>query len=318
MDIVSLKSKMPVIRHVPGFKKIRRIVNGFCKDSWLQYVMRRRPDRYADYLYEGAFGYRIDWQHPRDLNEWINYLAFKTDTSEWSRLADKFEVRNFVSERGLSHILLPLYGKWENPSDIDFDALPNSFAIKTNSGCGDTILVADKTKSSPSEIRQKLWLALANRDEIFRMSAELHYLAINQLVVCEQLIPPPYVVDYKIWCFHGEPFGILTCSNRDKQTHHLDLAMYDLEWIRHDEWMTNDYKNDVEVEKPKHFDKMLEYAKILSSGFPEVRVDFYDTPEQVYFGEMTFTSCCGRMPYYTSEILKIMGEKIELGFDNNQ
>ena len=126
------------------------------------------------------------------------------------------------------------------------------------------------------------------------------------------------MVDYKVWCFHGEPFGILTCSNRDRNTHHLDLAMFDLEWNRHDEWMTEDYRNGVAVKKPRHFEEMLEYARILSAGFPEVRVDFYDTPEQVYFGEMTFTSCCGRMPYYTPEILKIMGEKVKSGFENKQ
>ena len=55
------------------------------------------------------------------MNEWMNYLEHKTDTSEWTRLADKYAVRKFVEERGLAHILLPLYGKWEKPSDIDFD-----------------------------------------------------------------------------------------------------------------------------------------------------------------------------------------------------
>ena len=190
MDIVALKGKIPVVRHIPGLKKIRRIIKGFCKDRWLQYVMRHKPERYADYLYECAFGYRIDWHHPRDLNEWINYLAFKTDTSEWSRLADKYEVRGFVSERGLSHILLPFYGKWESPNDIDFDALPNSFVIKTNSGCGDSVLVADKTNISPTLVRHQLWKALAGRDEIFVRSGEPHYLKIRQLIVCEQLIPP--------------------------------------------------------------------------------------------------------------------------------
>lgn len=126
---------------------------------------------------------------------------------------------------------------------------------------------------------------------------------------------PPYAIDYKVWCFHGEPFGILTCSNRNRETHHVDFAMYDLCWNRHDEWMTEDYRNDVDVPKPLHLDEMIEYARILSNGFPEVRVDFYDTPEQVCFGEMTFTSYSGRMPYYTKEALVQMGKKIADGFD---
>lgn len=315
MGVGEIKNKIPIIRHVPGFRKVRRIVKEFVKDKWLHYMMFHRPQKYADYLYKQSFGKGINWKHPRDLNEWINYLAFKTDISQWTTLADKFEVRLFVANKGLTKILLPLYGKWESPKEIDFDLLPNSFVIKTNCGCGDTIVVKDKTIIDIATIREKMEHSLATRDEIFRASAEPHYLKIKPLVLCEQLLPISNVIDYKIWCFHGEPFGILTCSNRDTSTHHLDLAMFDLEWNRHDEWMTESYKNEVEVKKPGHFEEMLGYARILSAGFPEVRVDFYDTPEQVYFGEMTFTSYSGRMPYFTSEILSIMGEKVRVGFE---
>ena len=76
--------------------------------------------------------------------------------------------------------------------------------------------------------------------------------------------------------------------------------------------MTERYRNNVFVPKPKHLDKMLSYAKILSDGFPEVRVDFYEVNEKIYFGEMTFTSNCGRMDYFTPEFLKIMGQTIIL------
>lgn len=309
-SIREIKKDLPLVKHLPGPRKIRRIVVEWCKERRKERRMYHRPKQYADYLFKLSFGHGIDWRHPRDLNEWINYLAFKTDTSEWSRLADKYEVRNFVAERGLSHILLPLYGKWENPSDIAFDELPNSFAIKTNCSCGDTIIVTDKLKADIESIRQKMQVALDTRDDLFIQSAEPHYLRIRQLVVCEKLVPSTFTTDYKVWCFGGQPFGILTCSNRDKEMHRLDLAMYDLCWNRHDEWMTESYKNDVEVAKPIHLEEMIEYARILSKGFPEVRVDFYDTPESVYFGEMTFTSCCGRMAYFTPELLKIMGAKV--------
>lgn len=57
---------------------------------------------------------------------------------------------------------------------------------------------------------------------------------------------------------------------------------------------------------------MLEAAKILSKGFPEVRVDFYDVAGKAYFGEMTFTSDCGRMPYFSKDFMLQVGEKIDL------
>lgn len=291
--------------HILDPHKIKRLL----KDIKLSFLMHYWKSAYANYLYKQTFGYKIDWKHPRDLNEWINYLAFKTDTTDWTRLADKYEVRKYVSDRGLSHILVPLLGVWEKPSDISFSTLPNNFAIKTNCSSGDVIIVNDKSKTDLEDVRNKMQLALDGRDEQFIRSAEPHYLKIKQLIVCEQLIPQP-VVDYKVWCFGGEPFGIMTCSNRDYKTHKADFNMFDLDWNRHVEWISDGFRNGVEVPKPRHLQEILDCAKVLSSGFPEVRVDFYDTKEQIFFGEMTFTSLCGRMTYFTPEILKEMGEKV--------
>ena len=43
------------------------------------------------------------------------------------------------------------------------------------------------------------------------------------------------------------------------------------------------------IEKPKHLDKMIEISKIISKDFPFVRVDFYETEDKIYVGELTFT-----------------------------
>lgn len=37
-----------------------------------------------------------------------------------------------------------------------------------------------------------------------------------------------------------------------------------------------------------HLKKMIELSEILSKGFPFVRIDFYDLPENPLLGEMTF------------------------------
>ena len=53
---------------------------------------------------------------------------------------------------------------------------------------------------------------------------------------------------------------------------------------------------------------MLEAARLLSEGFPQVRVDFYEVNGKLYFGEMTFTSQAGKMDYFTPEFLKELGQ----------
>jgi hypothetical protein len=60
-------------------------------------------------------------------------------------------------------------------------------------------------------------------------------------------------------------------------------------------------------EKPKNLKKMIEIAKILYDGFTFVRVDLYDTGNNIWFGELTFTPWGGIMYGYTDEAIKIMG-----------
>lgn len=50
-------------------------------------------------------------------------------------------------------------------------------------------------------------------------------------------------------------------------------------------------------EKPKHFEEMLPIARKLATEYPFVRVDFYDTDEQLYLGEMTFNPGAGMTKY---------------------
>ena len=63
--------------------------------------------------YLARFHRQPDLKNPIDLNEKILYLKLFTDTSEWTRLADNYKVRDYVCSCGLEDILIPLYGTWE-------------------------------------------------------------------------------------------------------------------------------------------------------------------------------------------------------------
>ena len=74
------------------------------------------------------------------------------------------------------------------------------------------------------------------------------------------------------------------------------------------EELTNRVLNNVE----NNLNEMLEIATILSEGFPQVRVDLYNVDNQIYFGEMTFSSNGGRMGYFSQRLLKELGDKISI------
>lgn len=263
------------------------------------------------------FGRLPKLSHPRDLNEKILYLKLYSDTSEWSRLADKYEVRKYIQTCGLDDILIPLYEVWTEASDITLDGLPDRFILKANNGDGKGSyhIVKDKEAEDLDEIRSlaEKWLSEKN---IGALAAEPHYKSIPPKILAEELLEPKNsgLTDYKIWCFNGKAHSILTCSDRSSGS--VALGTYDLNWNYLQDAMirSKEYPEGEILPRPENLDRMIEIAEKLSKPFPEVRVDLYDVNGQVYFGELTFTSLGGMMNYYTPETLLEMGSHIDLKY----
>lgn len=270
------------------------------------------PYLWCKKLYKESIGRPLKLSNPRDINQKILWLSFFTDTTLWTILADKYAVRKYVVEHADEDILVPLLGKWNKVEDIDFDRLPDKFVIKPNNGCYDTIIVKDKKKANFDEIRQRLNLSLKKRFGFEK--AEPHYLRIKPCIIAEQLLETNEeggLKDYKIWCINGKPHSILLCTNRDASGH-SDLMQYDLLWNRHPEWISSSFRNESVCAKPENLEDMLNFASKLSANIPQVRVDFYNINGRIYFGEMTFTSNFGMMPYYTQDFLTEIGAQCVL------
>lgn len=284
----------------------------FFKDLYVFYLKKTGNwKRFADIRFHDAFGRYINWSNPKDLNEWINYFAYCTNTDLWVKCADKYAVREYVKSKVGEHILVPLLGKWDTVQDIDFDKLPNEFVIKPNNGSYDAVIVKDKSSVNSRKCKKKMQKALS---ACFGLdSGEIHYLKMPPCIIAEKLLKTDNehgLIDYKLWCFYGKPYAFFVCCDRDNVHHQVHYDYYTLDWERHPEKMSESYRHDIVLPKPKNLDKMIEYAKLLSEDIPQVRVDFYDVDGQIYFGEMTFTSNQGRMPFYTQDTLDELGMQL--------
>lgn len=280
---------------------------------YIQFLKYHFPFFWQKRLYKETCGKVADYSHPLDLNEKIQWLMFYTETSIWTRLADKYAVREFVNERIGSQYLVPLLGKWNNADDIDFDSLPDKFVLKPNNGSYDAIICHDKSKADFNDIRMRLNLSLRRR--FGYDTAEIHYLRIPPCIIGEQMLETNEIgglIDYKIWCFNGKPYAIFLCANRDNVHHTTDFCFYDLQWKKHPEFITASFQNDFDVPCPENLDELLQVATKLSEGLPQVRVDLYDINGHIYFGEMTLSSNFGMMPYFTDDVLKKMGNQFKL------
>ena len=67
-----------------------------------------------------------------------------------------------------------------------------------------------------------------------------------------------------------------------------------------------------------NFEKMIELSKVLSAGFPHVRVDFYEVDGKLYFGELTFYHFSGFMPFEPDEWDGIFGDWLKMPTENKQ
>lgn len=278
------------------------------------YYRCKSPKKVAEKLYIQNFGRAIDWANPKELNEKIRWMQFYSDTSLWPILADKYLVRDFVKEKGMGHILVPLYGVWENVNEINFHDLPNSFVMKTNHGCGDVYIVKDKNEYDLDKMKKGLRKSLS---KVYGWkAAEIHYYKIPSRIIAEKLLSndcaqSSSIVDYKFYCFYGKPFccGVFY----DRGASH-NASFYDMNWQRHDDWRSEKLSGMQvkQFEKPITFDKMKEACMTLGSELPFVRLDFYESEGNLYFGEFTLTPSQLDGGSLNHTLLKKMGEMLVL------
>ena len=145
-----------------------------------------KPIQVARLKYYYKFHRMPDFEHPRDLNEKINWLKFYGDTSRWADLADKYKVREYVESVGLGDTLVKLYGKWDNANDIDWDCLPNQFVLKVNNGCGDVLICRDKAILDKQAV-VSTYNKLLNT-KYGDVSGEPHYASIKPCIIAEELL----------------------------------------------------------------------------------------------------------------------------------
>lgn len=241
------------------------------------------------------------------------WLSMNSDTTIWSQLTDKYEVRGFVEQRCGSGILNDLYGVYETPDEIEWDKLPQQFVMKTTNGCASNVFVKDKSLANFAQIKHDLSQFLKIR--YGALTAQPHYSRIKPRIIVEKLLvdqhhPDRQIVDYKFNCFDGMVHSCAVFSDRLPNTHKFGRMIYDTDWKPHSEWLEN--TSDVilkEVDRPEVLDEMLTIASTLSQGFPYVRVDMYCIDGAPVFGEMTFTP--GLAPY-SIEFQRALGELIDL------
>lgn len=258
-------------------------------------------------------GHKLNLKNPKRYTEKIQWYKLNYRTNLITLCADKYAVREYVESKGLGFLLNELYAVYEKADDIDFSKLPNSYAMKANNSSGTNRFVFDNSIADHQSLREdaKNWLAHKAKS----ISGEWCYENIEPRIIFEKLLPRDEnndLPDYKFFCFNGEPYCLYTMIDYTDNHANGKLGFYDMEFNQLPYRRMDFAPITKELPKPKNFDKMVEYARILSKDFPHVRVDFYNIDGQIVFGELTFHNASGYTVFGPDEFDFIMGEKFIL------
>jgi len=259
------------------------------------------------YSYIRVRGRFPNFHHPKDLSEHILSKMHDISFLKYADLADKVKVREYVISKGLGDHLLDIYGSWDTPQEIDFDILPQKFALKPNNGSGGHYFCHDKSDINYSDVREKISKSMKLGHEYYY---EPHYFAIEPKIYAEELIETEegsMPLDYKFTCINGRIGDCFLCSERDSSCTSAKYITLDMDWEVLPYTKSN-YLPTIIPPKPKLLNEMIEIAKVLSSDFEFVRVDLYEYKGKIYFGELTFTPWGGIMYSYNNKGVDELGK----------
>lgn len=261
-------------------------------------------------------GRRLNLKNPQRFTEKLQLYKLKYRNPLMLKCTDKYEVRSVVNEMGLGEFLIPLIGVYDSAAAIDFESLPLQFVAKTTDGGGgnQVLICRDKCQLDKNEFFLKIneWFKAPKAKNAGREWA--YENGYPRRVVIEQLVTDGKnkdIPDYKFFCFNGNPVYCQVIGSRST-TETIDF--YDMEWKHMEFRGLNILCNnaDILLPKPDNFEGMKKLACKLSVGFPFVRVDLYDTGNNIYFGELTFYPASGFGHFIPDYWDKKIGQLLEM------
>ncbi|HEX8755278.1 MAG TPA: ATP-grasp fold amidoligase family protein [Steroidobacteraceae bacterium] len=253
--------------------------------------------------YARMFGRPLDCANPRTFTEklFVRMVEMHRHPNPlFTRLADKYEVRQYVREKVGAQYLTGLFWHGQDPRAIPFDALPECYAIKTNHGSGRNIIV--RGPADRAAILEHFSRAL--RQNYYWVAREYHYYAIRPRLLIEELIDdgqPDGPLDYRFWCFGGSPRLVQV----DNHSHSIN-PFYDVDWSK----LQLAYRSraaDADIARPDGLHELLRVAGALSADLDFARVDLYCARGRVLVGEITLTPVAGHLKFMPSSWDAVLG-----------
>lgn len=302
---------------LPFKAAITRLINqpNIFFDSIIKRFLFYLPDKlYLSLRFRCQMGYWIDWNNPKTFTEKIQWLKIYNRNPEYTKLVDKFAVKQYVARLIGEEYIIPTLGVWDNFDKINWNSLPDKFVLKTTNGGGNGGVVICKNKSLLNKEKTAEKINNSLSFDIYKNFREWPYRNVNKRIIAERFIQSQDgsdLTDYKFFCFDG---NVKFCQVIKDRTSHETIDFFNDKW-EHQEFIGLNPQAEhskENISKPRNYDKMIEIAEKLSSGIPFVRIDLYNINGTIYFGEITFFPASGFGQFSPKQYDYILGKNIVL------
>lgn len=276
----------------------------------------RIPDKkYLEIVYKNKFHKKLNLDNPQTFNEKLQWLKLYDRNPEYTKMVDKYEAKKYVASLIGEEYIIPTIGVYDKFDDIDFNKLPNQFVIKCTHDSGGLVICKDKSKLDIKKVRKMINKSLKRK--YFYLWREWPYKNVKPRIIIEKYMineDKLELKDYKFFCFEGLPkFMYISNDLNDHLNQETYTDFFDMQFNKIKmKFKSPNSPDGINIEKPKNFDKMIEYSKLLAKGILHVRIDWYEINGRLYFGEITFYHNGGYFEVHPQELNKKIGDMINL------
>lgn len=270
------------------------------------------PDRaFLKLAFWAELDTKLNLDKPATFSEKIQWLKLYDRNPIYTTMVDKALVKDVIKAKIGEEYVIPTYGVWDSVEAVPFDSLPDSFVLKCNHDSGGIVICRNKASFDKNAATMKLDNHL--KRDAYYFGREWPYKDIQRKIIAEELLVDPDnvdLVDYKFYCFMGEPKYCQVIRNRNSDE---TIDFFDMEW-NHMPFtgLGLRSKRGGFSSKPINLRKMIEISKELAKGTIFVRIDLYNIAGRIYFGEFTLYPKSGFGKFIPDEWNLRLGDMIKL------
>lgn len=308
-------------------KKIKDILKNIILIRKIQYICTKiiilltGERRWVSYIYRKEMGKKINLDKPFTLNEKMVWLKINYLQENYLYCCDKYLIHSYLEKRlGRDYAPRLLYVT-QNVKSLRMDKIKEfPCIIKVSNGSGSNLIVKNKLQYTDKYLQHFFASQIIAANKHTLTSREHQYLEKDPYIVVEKLLQDKnggIPNDYKFLYINGVlQFIYCSVDRLGANVRHV----YDKNWNRlHFIWVKGadkalfkKYDDTPSIAKPESFEKMKELSEELAKDFPLVRIDFYETEDNLYIGEITLHHGSGSDKFYPEKYDKIYGERLVL------